>query len=380
MKKRILFLMSDTGGGHRASAQAIADAIHYLYPDQYDILIQDVWKHHTPWPVNKIPNMYGWLTGPGLLIWRLFWLSTTRLQGYRLILSGVSPILNKQVADYLEEVRPDLVVSVHPAMNHLGIKWRDKANLDVPFVTVVTDMVTIHPFWVCPKVTRCLVSTEEARRSTIKLGMPPEKVEVCGQPISLKFTRQLSDKHSVRLRLGLSADRWVILLIGGGEGFGRIFEIARNVAKAIDQAQLVIVCGRNQLLKRKLDGVQWEIPTTIYGFVDNMPELMHAADILITKAGPGTISEAFSVGLPPLIYSYIPGQEYGNVTYVKDHQAGVYAKTAKQITQLISDWLDSDDTALQEMSRNAAQLAKPEAVITIAEELCQLLPTPPKGG
>lgn len=373
MKKRILFLMSDTGGGHRAAAQAIEEAIHHLHPNSYETFIEDIWKYHTPWPVNKLPNSYPWLTGPGQPLWKLMWFGTAHIPAHKLVVPTISPVLERKVTGYLTDVQPDLVVSVHPFMNHLGLKWLQKTKLDVPFVTVVTDMVSIHPLWICPRATCCLVPTEAAGNFAVKFGMPPEKVEVCGQPVRLKFMMMPADKTAVRQQLGVDLYRRTLLIMGGGEGFGRLFDIARTLAQCVPQAQLLVVAGRNKSLKEKLEAVNWEIPTHIYGFVDNMPELMRASDILITKAGPGTISEAFIAGLPPLISGYIPGQEKGNVTYVQKHQAGAYAETPQEIAKLVLSWMDPQNSTLQEMAHNAARLAKPEASLTIANRVCDLI-------
>jgi 1,2-diacylglycerol 3-beta-galactosyltransferase len=126
-------------------------------------------------------------------------------------------------------------------------------------------------------------------------------------------------------------------------------------------------------LKEKLEGVSWEIPTRIYGFVNNMPELMGAANILVTKAGPGTISEAFIANLPVILSGYIPGQETGNVTYVQEHRAGLLAEKPQEIANLVREWMEPDNPSLQEMARNAAALAKPEAALTIARKVCDLI-------
>jgi 1,2-diacylglycerol 3-beta-galactosyltransferase len=259
-----------------------------------------------------------------------------------------------------------------PAVVNPPQAWRDPLNLDIPFVTVVTDMVSIHPLWICPEVTRCIVPTEIAKVWAIKFGMPAEKVEVCGQPVSLKFAQISGDKQAIRRKLGLDLNRPAVMVMGGGEGFGRIFEIARAVAQTVPQSQLLIVSGRNKGLKARLEAVAWEIPTCVYGFVHNMPELMRAADILITKAGPGTINEAFTVGLPPLICGFIPGQEKGNVAYVEEHQAGVYAETPQEIARLVRDWLDPSNHTLQRMAHNAARLARPDAALAIASRLCNV--------
>lgn len=384
MKKRILFLMSDTGGGHRAAAQAIEEALHYLYPTHFETFIDDIWRTQTPWPVNKIPNSYPWLIGPGQPLWRMMWSGSAKFQSHKLIFPSLSPVLERKIMRYLSAIRPDLVVSVHPFMNHLGLKWRDKLKRNIPFVTVVTDMVTVHPLWICPDVTLCLVPTEAAKQSAIKFGMFPEKIEVCGQPIGLKFARLSAlDKRHLHQKLGFNPKRWVVMIMGGGEGSGRIYEIARAVAQIASQVQLLIVAGRNKSLKEKLEKIKWKVPTRIYGFTNNIPELMQAADILITKAGPGTISEAFVAGLPIIISGYIPGQEEGTITYIQQHQAGAYADNPQEIARLVQSWITPGNTALQQLVCNARRLARPNASLTIASKICGLLEdsfnfTPPR--
>lgn len=385
MKKRILFLMSDTGGGHRASARAIEQAINILHPNTFDIFIDDIWRGHTPWPFNKIPNTYPWFTGPGLPLWRLMWTGSARTNAHKIVMPSLSPVFRRKAVHYLQSVQPDVVVSVHPFMNHLGVKWTRKLSPSIPFVTVVTDMVTVHPLWVCPTVTRCIVPTPIARHDAIAMGMPPVKISVCGQPVDLKFSMARLTPAEARQKLGVNPARPTILVAGGGEGFGRVFEITRAIAASAPQAQLLVVCGRNQALKQQLEATVWNIPVRIYGFVDNMPELMRAADLLVTKAGPGTLNEAFIMGLPTLISGYIPGQEEGNVTYVRQHNAGMLARSPNRIARLVSSWLQPEDTTLQSMARNAAGLARPRASLDIAAIIGNLanrphyvsLPTPP---
>jgi len=373
VKKTILFLMSDTGGGHRASAQAIEEAIQHLHPNQYTIIIEDMWKNHTPWPFNRLPDLYGWLTGPGLPLWRLMWRVSAYASVQSRLFTFIFPFIKQRGADYIKQVQPDLIVSVHPVMNQAGMEWLNAAGLKAPFVTIVTDMVTFHPSWICPEVTRCIVPTDQARDRALKFGMPAEKLVVYGQPVSLKFAASNRDKATVRRQLGLLTERYTIMVMGGGEGFGKIFKVARHIARQAPQAQLIIVAGRNRALKHKLEAVTWEIPTRIYGFVDNMPDLMRASDVLVTKAGPGTISEAFIAGLPPVLLGYIPGQETGNVAYVQENEAGVYVRRPLDVAQLICDWMTPGNDTLQHMSQNAARLARPQASLQIADELCHFV-------
>jgi 1,2-diacylglycerol 3-beta-galactosyltransferase len=172
-----------------------------------------------------------------------------------------------------------------------------------------------------------------------------------------------------------------VLLVGGGEGGGHLLAIARAIAQQAPQTQLLIVTGRNATLQAELAAIRWEIPTQIYGFVDNMPALMHAADLLVTKAGPGTISEALIAGLPMILADFIPGQETGNVQFVEENGVGRYVPDAEAIADLVQEWCTPGQPALATMARNAAGLARPRAALLIAEDLCFTLehgtaPTP----
>jgi len=218
-----------------------------------------------------------------------------------------------------------------------------------------------------------MVPTEPARLRALRYGMRPDRVEVVGQPVGLRFATGLGGKRHLRGKLGIDIDRPVILIVGGGEGVGPVYETARAIASSVPAAQLIIVAGRNAALQKQLKTTTWEIPTQIYGFATNMPELMGASDVLVTKAGPGTLSEAFIAGLPVIISGFIPGQEEGNVYYVLEHQAGVYAPDPAKIVFLIRKWLQPDDDSLSQMAANAAALARPEAAMIIAQRLHSLL-------
>jgi 1,2-diacylglycerol 3-beta-galactosyltransferase len=250
---------------------------------------------------------------------------------------------------------------------------RKELRIDVPFVTVVTDMVTVHPIWICPDVDYCTVPTEAARERALRYGMPLDRLEVVGQPVSPKFAAGLGDKRDLRRKLNLDLERPCALIVGGGDGIGPIYQIARAIDALVPNAQLIVVAGRNTNLRRKLERTAWEMPTRICGFVNNIPELMGASDLLITKAGPGTLAEAFIAGLPVVIYGFIPGQEEGNVRYVLEHDAGAFATNPAAVAQIARDWLRPGNDEWRRVVSNAAALARPNAALVIAERLHGLL-------
>jgi 1,2-diacylglycerol 3-beta-galactosyltransferase len=249
----------------------------------------------------------------------------------------------------------------------------ERVTLNIPFVTVVTDMIESWDVWYRPSTTLCLVPTTSIGRQAMRLGIPETKISVVGQPVSLKMKAEPGGKSAVRRQLGLESDRPVVLLAGGGEGYGRIYDIAQAIDQQVPGIQLVVIAGRNRALRTKLEARRWHLPTLTYGFTSRMAELMQAADLFITKAGPGGISEAFVVGLPLILFDYIPGQEDANVQYVLHHDAGVYIPDPQQIVDQLTRWLGCDKASLARLARNGASLARPDAALSTARHVYELI-------
>lgn len=366
---RILFLFSDTGGGHRSAAEAIIEALHHEYAGRIATEMVDIFREAAPRPLNHMPDWYpkmvlvpqAWGAG--------FYLSNGRGR-YHIISAGAFPYVYKSIQRTLARYTCDLFVSVHPLAN-LPFLWTMGKNRP-PFVTVVTDLVSAHTSWFNKGVDLCIVPTEIARQHALRNGLPPEKVKVIGLPVARGFCQPEGDKKQAREKLGLPQEMRLILLIGGGEGMGPIEEIARAIDAAELSAGLVIITGRNQTLKQRLELIRWRRPTFVLGFVRNMPDYMLAADILVSKAGPGTITEALNIGLPIILYSRLPGQESGNVEYVVGEGAGVWAPTPERIINALKRWLEHPEL-LHEATRHARRLARPQAAREIARTLAVIL-------
>lgn len=371
--KRVLILMSDTGGGHRAAAEAIQEGFEFLYGSRVAVTVVDAWKDYLAWPINRLADTYGWMVNEALWLWKGLW----RLEKHPAFINAfygvVYPLVRADLLNLFISRRPDLIVSVHPLLTQFGLQVLERSGLSIPFVTVVTDLIQSWHVWYRPSTTLCLVPSHSIARLAVRLGVSPDKVSVVGQPVTLKLSAKVGAKQMLRRRLGLHPERPVILVAGGGEGYGSILEIGGAVANKLKQAQLIIVAGRNESLRKKLDEIEWQIPTVIFGFVKNMPELMQAADVFVTKAGPGSISEAFVAGLPLILFDYIPGQEEANVQYVLQHDAGVYVSSPDKIAKLLSTWLRPGNGTLAQMAHNASQLARPDAALTIARRAYQLI-------
>jgi 1,2-diacylglycerol 3-beta-galactosyltransferase len=256
-----------------------------------------------------------------------------------------------------------MIVSVHPLANDPFLHALGKKR--PPFITVVTDLITGHTLWYHQGVDLCVVPTEAAYQCALLAGLKPEQVKIIGLPVADRFCHPSEDKNALRQSLGWPQDKLVVLLVGGGEGMGPLEKTAVAIAEANLPLTLIIVAGRNAELREHLEARQWPMKTLIYGFVHEMPDFMRAADILVTKAGPSTITEALNAGLPLILYSRLPGQEDGNVDYVLSEGVGLWAPKPSYIVSALYAWI-THPKQLELAAEACCQAARPEAAREIA--------------
>ena len=202
--------------------------------------------------------------------------------------------------------------------------------------------------------------------------MPADRVKLLGLPVDLRFRPPApGEKQALRRRFGLDEHRFTVLVIGGAAGVGHLATQVRNLAQEAHPWQLVVVCGRNEKLRRRLSELEASTPMLVLGFVDYMPELMRACDLVVTKAGPGAIAEALATGLPLVITGFLPGQESPNVDFVVESRIGAFAPKESDLLDEVRVMAEGGPT-WREMSAKAEDMAHPYASSDIARE-CLLL-------
>eukprot|EP01041_Mallomonas_annulata_P006788 gene6788-13747_t len=380
-KKRILILMSDTGGGHRASAQALDQALSDLFPGRMEVKIVDLWSEHGKWPFNGFVTSYRFLAKHPIL-WRVMY-SYGIFPPTKLFSEVYSRIVCYDHFKYaIESADPDMVVSVHPLCQHIPIPivqnmntLRAPGKLPIPFVTVVTDLGGAHPTWFHKGSDRIYVASESVRQTAIKKGIAPEKIALYGLPVRPSFWKPNRPKNSLRKDLGLMNTVKTVLLMGGGDGVGGLSAIACEIGNRLGQSsqnsQMVVVCGHNKQMATSLSSRIWpkNVNVVVKGFCNNIDDFMSASDCLVTKAGPGTIAEAMIRGLPIVLSSFLPGQEEGNVPYVVDGGFGVYTGNRPvKVADAVSKFF-SDEAMLQRMSRLARAQSHQDATTAIARDM-----------
>jgi 1,2-diacylglycerol 3-beta-galactosyltransferase len=203
---------------------------------------------------------------------------------------------------------------------------------------------------------------------------------VTGLPVHPNFQRRLTDKSTARTALGWPTAAITVMLVAGGEGMGPLQQTVEALLDKRLNAHFIVVCGRNAHLKERIDAAvvsRGAANVTVYGFVTDMPQFMAAADVLVTKAGPATISEACIAGLPIILSGAIPGQEDGNVRLVVENDAGAYAPGPQQVATTLGRWLAEGPDALAQRANRARRIARPDAVWEIAGEIWAAAHRPP---
>lgn len=361
---RVLFSISDTGGGHRSAAIAIDAALQDALGEQFSSEIVDIMQVSRFPLARNAPELYDELSTR----WLPYYDAIFRLTNDTRTIDAMSMFVNRvsghHVARTLRQVQPHLVVVTHPLTQRLVTRARQRYRLPFRIVTVVTDLVTLHASWNCTEVDQCLLPTDEAHALMRQRGMPAERMVRTGFPVHPKFMRHDLPRSEARRQLNLE-DRSTILLTGGGVGSGSVQELVPALEQAHPEKQLLVVTGKNQTLYRELRAEHRSSHTHIYGFVQNMEALMAASDVVVTKAGPGTLMEALVMRRPVIVTEAVGMQEQGNIDFVVDHKLGLFCPTPQRIVEAIYNlttperYQDTVDNLVDAVPRDgSAQIAR----------------------
>lgn len=358
--KKLLFLFSDTGGGHRSSCEAVEEAIHHLYPHKFEIDKVDFFKYYSPWPFSSSANLYPHMVKFHSRPWEISFNFSNNPQVFKKISDFLWPYIKPKLKQLFLDHPSDFIISFHPLVN----RYLDLLNQSSKTVVVITDLVTAHSAWYSGHPLKYFVPTTEIKNTGIQLGVGSEKIVVTGLPVSLKFKPKTQSLNQLNHLI-------TILLMGGGQGLGKIYSIAQSLNNSNLLIKLIIVAGRNPKLEQNLRSLNWKIPVEIHGFTKNIPDLMQKSDLLLTKAGPSTICEGLVSGLPIILYDYLKGQETASVDYVVKNGAGFYCPDPPSLYDALEK-LNHSTTSISQLTQNAVKLSKPQASLDIARGLYQL--------
>jgi 1,2-diacylglycerol 3-beta-galactosyltransferase len=346
MTNRAMFLISDTGGGHRSAANAITAALDEIDRPTWEHRIDDV-AAHCSFPLTQLGLGYSMALRYAPPVYGALYYATNGRRRYKALIRFCEPLYRERLRDLFLDYRPNAIISVHPLLNHAALRARADANMEhVPVITVITDLGKVHESWLVPDADAVVVPAREVYQRAISRGVSPSRLRLLGHPIHPKFDDVTGTKAQLRAALGLPQDAFIVMLMAGGEGGGKLLSTTLALARARLPIHMVVVCGRNDHMKQKLQEMSASLPTPldVLGFTDQIPEYFRAVDLLVTKAGPGSLAEANAAQLPVIVYDYVPGQERGNVDFVRHNDLGTVALSgAAEVVAAVESMLRKPD-------------------------------------
>lgn len=364
---KVLILTADAGFGHRSTANAICRALYQRYGEGVETLVVNPLDGSTALSfLRSAESDYDKLARE----WPQFYRMGFRMTGLRLTANmtemAYALMMYEIIARLVREHDPDAVVITFPTYQYPVAALRRLSGRHFSIITVVTDLVTLHKLWFSQVSDLCLVPTELAAQLARNRGLTPAAVRVTGLPVNPELAAAPLSKAAARRALGWPEEKFTVLIAGSNriEGLERFANILNHSGFDL---HLVIVAGGNEALYSDLQRTTWHIPATVYDLVKNMPQLMHAADCVVSKAGGLIITESLAAGLPLIITKIIPGQEVGNARYVVDEGAADVALEPLALLETMAHWLADDRQLYRERAANAVRLGCPNAAFDAAE-------------
>ena len=364
-QKKVLILHASAGHGHEKAARAVEQAcLDVLSREQ--VQLHDALPYTPPSFGKSYRNNYLFM----IRYFPWFWGMGYYLLDIPFIYFFVRPIrrlanswATKRLVDLILTEKPTVVIATHFLSVEVVSALKKKKQIDCHLVAVVTDYLA-HTFWLGSGVDLYAVASEETKEDLERRRIPSSKILVSGIPVEKKFTEALS-KEAARSKLGFKETRFTALLTSGGAGVGSLQALVKDFLVSEKPVQLLVVCGTNQSLLSRIQAMAGgNERVRLFGFVDNIQELMAASDLVIGKGGGLTVSESLCLGKPLVLFGSVPGQETRNARSMARLGAAKVARSLDGVVRLTLDMMNSPEL-LKEYTSAALKLGRPKAASDI---------------
>ncbi|MFH1259267.1 MAG: glycosyltransferase [Elusimicrobiota bacterium] len=361
---KILFLYISVSSGHQQAAESIQKAIKEIVPEAKTLGL-DSFNYAYPFVGKFIAGTYLQIVKRTPFLWDYLYDNPDVVTATQEIREVLNRLNSRKFKKLLASFHPSAVVCTQAVPCSVVAAAKRHRKINVPLIAVITDFAA-HAYWVYKEVDAYVVANESTRRELMKKGIPEEKIYLFGIPINPVFNQQVG-KEDARLSLGFKPNLPVLLVMGGSQGLGPIESILSALDWISIPFQVAVITGLNEKLRRSLkkDFAKSIHRFHIFGYIDGIDKFMEAADILITKPGGLTSSEALAKGLPMIIVNPIPGQEERNSSYLIKHGVAERADNLEELAHYVSDFF-SHPVKLSRMRHQALSMAQPDAAYNTA--------------
>ncbi|PKM77133.1 MAG: UDP-N-acetylglucosamine--LPS N-acetylglucosamine transferase [Firmicutes bacterium HGW-Firmicutes-15] len=354
---RVLIFSATFGAGHVRAAEALIESIRKINPSA-EVKHLDCWAILSKNFNAILTDFYIGMIKRTPKIWGRLYYGTARISSDSILQRFLNNTGHSKYLEYIHSFQPELIICTYPTVAGVIARLKVKKIVNIPLVVVITDY-TVHNQWIHSGVDLYIVGSTDIYNSFVSMGINAASIKVTGIPVSPKFECDL-DRSQIMANLGLLPNLPTCLIMGGAYGvLSELRELCKTLAGTLIPSQSIVVCGQDKHLYKSLDDVidNARNPMVRYGYVRNVDELMSAADIVITKAGGLTVSEALTKRLPIIIYKPIPGQEQENAAFLERIGAGRTANTRTELERILLSLLEHPEK--MESMRHAAANALP---------------------
>jgi processive 1,2-diacylglycerol beta-glucosyltransferase len=358
----VFIVYASVGAGHFKAAEALCN---YLKKERLDLdvrLIDVLQKTNTLFRTGYAEG-YSFLVNHAILLWGFaFWLTSLKaLSSFiKQSVKFIDRLNAKNFINFLRQEDPDYIISTHFLPSQIAAHLVKRKKINSRIISIVTDF-GVHPFWITEGVDTYIVPSGLTQEALIQEGIKAHNIKELGMPVEEKFLRKF-DKNILCAKFGLAPVKFTVLIVTGSFGIGPIEEIVDLLYKDV---QILAVCARNRNLYVRLRNKNYA-NVRVFGFVDNIEELMAVSSVIITKPGGLSISEILAMELFPIFISTIPGQEKANIEVLKKYNIGLSPKSIEELRNIILDFKENP-RKLEILKKNIAYLRKPNALKEISD-------------
>lgn len=370
MSKKIIVLYASVGGGHFKAAEAIRNYILENHQD-CEVEMLDALKY-TNKAIDKIViNSYVNMARYSPELWGDIYKFSEKQYSVANFSNAVQKLLSLKLVKYFKEQQPDIIVSTHPFITEMCAVLKKKEKISAKLNVIITDYAS-HRFWeLKPEyVDHYFVANPETKYTMINNGIEESKIQVTGIPVSPAFFKDY-DKETIYQEFGLEQNKRTVLIFGGGEyGLSNIKHFYNGLLHVKEDIQIVTIAGKHvksQKMFQKLANASNK-KVVILGYTNQVPELMHISDLIISKPGGLTTTEIINCQVPFAIINPIPGQEEENANFLLNSGAAVRIFDAKKTKPFIENLLQ-DEMRLENMKAMQKHIARPNSARDIVETI-----------
>ncbi len=369
-KKRLLILTIDAGFGHRSAANAVRDAILDKYQDCCEPLVINPLDEDRAFLLRRLgQDDYDRLVKYIPQDLYKFGYDAIRTKSLTAITATSTVVLLYDLMRSLvEKFKPHAILATNPLYQAPLLEHFDTTGFHPPLFNVVTDMASAQRLWFNKRLTGVCVPNEATRMLALEYGVLERRLHLTGIPVSPQIVKEQRSPQEIRRQLGLDAEKVTILAVGSIRVFNLLSSLQAVNASGLP-VQVIAVAGKNEKLYRDLKALDWQIPVVVKNFTEDMPALMRAADILVSKAGGLIVTESLAAGLPMLLCEVIEGQESGNADFIISQGAAVLASEPEALVLELSRWLKDGGSQLAERKAKAHAIGLPDAAYKVADLL-----------